>query len=149
MDKNRILILAMMLVLAVFACRVLAQTKDKPKQPADSAMLPIMLDEVPIPIKQVQPSYPETAIKAKLEGTVWLKVLVNKLGTVDSVIVSQPTPALAELERAAVDAAKQWVFKPGIQKGKPVATWIFFPTKFLLKAKEEKQPEAGSNTKKD
>ena len=146
MRMGKISIMLMVLALTVFACRVSAQSNqsEESKQkgtggqeespPADSF---IPVDEMPAPITQVQPKYPETAAKAKLEGTVWLKLLVNKLGKIDSVIVLRPSATLAELERAAVDAAKQWVFKPATQKGIPVAVWAAIQVKFKLSSSKK------------
>jgi len=45
---------------------------------------------------------------------------------------------MAELEKAAVEAIKQWEFKPAIKEGKPIAVWVTFPTTFMLKAKGKK-----------
>jgi TonB family protein len=144
-SKIAILLLAMSLVLST--PRVFAQSKQS-ETPAQEDILSqaerppidsfIGVDEVPMPIKQVQPKYPEAAKKANLEGMVWLRVLVNKLGTVDSVVVQKPMVTFAELEKAAAEAARQWVFKPAIKDGKPMAVWVSFPTVFKLGAKSKK-----------
>ena len=36
------------------------------------------------------------------------------------------------MNKAAVDAVKQWKFKPAQANGHPVAVWVRFPVKFIL-----------------
>jgi TonB family protein len=135
MTMNKMAIMLMVMAMMVSACQASAQNN---RSLADTSDDIVDVDEQPVVMKQVQPKYPEAAQKAKLEGTVRLKLLVNKLGTVDTVIVKQPTPTMAELEKAAVEAARQWVFKPATKDGKPMAVWVTFPTTFVIKAKSKK-----------
>jgi TonB family protein len=135
--KNKIAILLMVLMPIVLACQVYAQNDRSAKPPTDSSDY-VDVDEMPVPIKLINAKYPEAAIKAKLEGTVRIKALVNKLGRVDSIVVVKPNPALAELEKAAIEAAKQSEFKPAVKDGKPIAVWVTYPMKFVLTAKGKK-----------
>lgn len=147
MKIGKIAILLLAISLATVTCQGTEQDKQS-KKPAQEEILSqaerppidsvIDVDEVAVPIKQVQPKYPEAAKKANLEGTVRLRVLVNKLGLVDSVIVQKPRVAFAELEKAAAEAAGQWIFKPAIKDGKPIAVWVTFPTQFKRSDKSEK-----------
>jgi TonB family protein len=38
----------------------------------------------------------------------------------------------AMLNDAAVNAVKQWVFKPALSNNKPVAVWVAVPVRFSL-----------------
>ena len=104
---------------------------DKPMpryQPDETAFVPV--DVKPVPIKQVQPQYPESARLSGKEGVVWLKCLVGKNGKVSKVkVVQSDTPIFDE---AAISAALQWKFSPAKIKGKPVEVWAAIPFKFKL-----------------
>lgn len=87
------------------------------------------LSERPRVIKRATPIYPETAIWQKIEGTVVLKVLVNTVGDVEEVEVLRSHPLL---DKAAIEAAKQFKFKPAKQKDKLVKVWMSIPFTFKL-----------------
>ena len=81
-------------------------------------------------VKQVEPQYPELARKAGIEGRVFVKVLVNEQGRVDSVVVLKATNPI--FIKPAIAAAKQFVFTPGRQRDKPVKVWVAIPFIFKL-----------------
>jgi TonB family protein len=87
-------------------------------------------DVAPEVVKQVPPAYPDAATKQSLEGTVWLELWVGEDGRVVEVKV-QKTDAEV-FNQAAIDAAKQWLFKPASVNGKPVSVWVTVPFKFKL-----------------
>ena len=105
----------------------------------------VPVDEQPVPIKQVQPQYPELARRAGVEGTVWLKVLVSDEGKVKNVKVMNVSSNLKNsdkpvgLEESATEAARQWAFKPAIMKNKPVEVWVSIPFAFKLDKGEKKK----------
>ena len=68
-------------------------------------------------IKKVQPSYPPSAIRMKVEGSVQLLATIGKTGNITSVKVMSGEPVLAQ---AAIDAVKQWKYKPYYLNGDPV-----------------------------
>lgn len=88
------------------------------------------LSEKPEEIKRVNPTYPELAKKAGIEGTVVVKVLVNTKGDIEKVEVLKSHPLLDE---AAIEAAKQFKFKPGKQRDRLVKVWVSIPFNFRLK----------------
>jgi TonB family protein len=69
-------------------------------------------------ISQTAPVYPEPARAARIEGAVVLEVEISKEGVVESVRLVSGHALLAQ---AAVDAAKQWRYKPMLLNGEPVA----------------------------
>ncbi len=67
---------------------------------------------------KVEPTYPAIAKAARLQGKVVLQVVVAKTGNVDSVSVVSGHPLLVQ---AAINAARQWKYKPFVVDGQPVA----------------------------
>jgi periplasmic protein TonB len=69
-------------------------------------------------VSRVDPEYPPEARRGRIEGTVVLHAIISKTGDIDSVEVVSGHPALAP---AAIEAVKQWKYKPYLLNGKPVA----------------------------
>lgn len=68
-------------------------------------------------IRQVQPSYPPLAKAAHVSGTVVLHAIISKDGTIQQLeYVSGP----AMLMNSALDAVRQWRYKPTMLNGEPV-----------------------------
>jgi len=68
-------------------------------------------------IHMVQPVYPEDAKKAKISGTVQVKAVISKDGSLHDIeCVSGPD----ELRQAAMDAVKQWRYEPTKLAGEPI-----------------------------
>jgi protein TonB len=68
-------------------------------------------------IHDVPPTYPPEAGRARIEGTVVLLAVIAKDGTVQDVRVESGLPVLAQ---AAIDAVKQWRYRPYVLNGEPV-----------------------------
>jgi len=68
-------------------------------------------------LKKVSPSYPTAALRLRLEGSVELLATISKKGDISAVKILSGDPNLA---RAAVDAVKQWKYKPYLLDGSPV-----------------------------
>jgi len=102
-----------------------------PPPPSEQAQEFYAFDEPPVLIKFVAPKYPELARTAGIEGTVLLRVVVGEDGKVISVSVIQSdvTPAM---ERAAMEAARRFLFKPAKQRTVPVRAAVAVPIRFTL-----------------
>lgn len=88
--------------------------------------------KAPVLIKEVKPQYTRGAMERRVEGNVELIVIVQKDGTVGEEV--RVTKSLdAELDQAAVDAAKQWRFRPGTKDDKPVDVEVNLEMSFRLK----------------
>jgi protein TonB len=61
------------------------------------------------PIDRVQPEYPALAKLARIQGTVVLRAVISKHGTIEDL---QPVSGPPLLVRAAVDAVKRWRYRP-------------------------------------
>jgi protein TonB len=69
-------------------------------------------------IRRVEPVIPETARKARVAGIVILETLIDKEGRVADAKVLKGLPF--GLDEAALEAGKQWTFRPGTLNGEPV-----------------------------
>ncbi len=68
-------------------------------------------------IKKVQPQYPYQAQRTRLHGTVQLEATIAKDGHVSNV---KQTNGSDVLGRAAMDAVRQWRYKPYLLNGQPI-----------------------------
>ena len=94
---------------------------------------PIMVGgEVKAPEKLVapQPQYTEIARKARIQGVVIVQAIIDREGNVTNVKVLKGLPM--GLEEAAVEAIKQWKFKPATLNGKPVTVYFNLTVNFKL-----------------
>lgn len=68
-------------------------------------------------VNKVIPVYPEEAKKARIQGTVVLSAVVGKDGNVQSLrVLSGPN----QLQQSALDAVRQWTYKPYLLNGDPI-----------------------------
>ena len=76
--------------------------------------------------------YPFSALKDKIEGTVYVNFVVDKFGLTNEFSISR---GLSDaLNKAAIYALRQMPkWKPGMQRGKPVSVWYTVPVYFTLK----------------
>jgi TonB family protein len=79
-------------------------------------------------IKQVDPDYSESARKAGVEGSVIVKLVVDKDGSPRNICIERSLRD--DLDQSAARAVAQWRFKPATKDGEPVATWINAETSF-------------------
>ena len=102
-----------------------------PPPPSESSSDFYAFDEPPVLIRYAAPTYPALARQAGIEGTVLLRVIVGTDGKVESasVIQSDVTPAM---EKAALAAARKFLFKPAKQRTVPVRASMAVPIRFKL-----------------
>ncbi len=84
----------------------------------------------PNKIKHVDPVYPEDARTQGIEGTVILEAETDIYGRVKRLKVLRSVP---ELDQAAIDAVKQWIYEPLIREGKPRGAIFTVTVAFRLK----------------
>jgi periplasmic protein TonB len=80
-------------------------------------------------IHQVRPTYPPLARQARIAGTVVLQAVISKDGTIQGLHVVSGHPMLAP---AAVEAVKQWRYKPYFLNGEPVEVETQITVNFTL-----------------
>ncbi|HEY4903439.1 MAG TPA: energy transducer TonB [Candidatus Sulfotelmatobacter sp.] len=80
-------------------------------------------------IRRVQPEYPATAKMAHVQGRVVLSAVISKEGTIEKVQVLSGHPLLVP---AAVEAVKQWRYRPYVLNDEPVEVETQITVNFLL-----------------
>jgi len=93
----------------------------------------VPVEKMPQIIKQVKPEYPELAMRAGLEGKVWVKIWVDKEGKVRKVEIVKSDAEI--FNEPAIHAAKQFLFTPAYMNNGPVAVWVTQPFTFKLSDK--------------
>jgi protein TonB len=80
-------------------------------------------------IRQVKPLYPPLARQARIQGTVVLQAVISKAGDIEGLHLVSGHPMLAP---AAIDAVKQWKYKPYFLNGEPVEVETTINVNFTL-----------------
>ncbi|MCK4606884.1 MAG: TonB family protein [candidate division Zixibacteria bacterium] len=91
----------------------------------------VALDVFPEMVYEAEIEYPRVARLAEVTGVVWVQALVDKTGVVIQVRIGRSS-CFWLLDQAALQQAQLCRYKPGIQKGKPVACWVTYRVLFLL-----------------
>ena len=86
--------------------------------------------KAPTVTKSVKAEHPVVAMQARVQGTVIVEALVDEQGRVADARVVKSIPLL---DRAALDAAKQWEFTPTVINGEPVPVLVTLEMNFALK----------------
>ena len=101
---------------------------NKPPEAALPSIEPVNLPEAAargLLLEQATPVYPPSA--RGQSGTVTLQVLIGRDGTVEDAKFIQGSLAFA---RTAIDAVKQWRFKPYLMNGRPASTQTLLTLSF-------------------
>jgi protein TonB len=80
-------------------------------------------------VHRVQPMYPPLARQARIQGTVILQAEISKDGTIENLRLISGHPMLAP---SAIEAVKQWRYKPYFLNGEPVAVETQITVNFTL-----------------
>jgi TonB family protein len=90
------------------------------QEPTDAARIHVggQLAEQNI-IQKVQPVYPTAAKSARVQGTVELEVAISKEGVPEDIrVIASPSD---DLTQSALEAVRQWRYRPTLLNGQPVA----------------------------
>jgi protein TonB len=68
-------------------------------------------------VRRVNPNYPPLARQARISGQVVLRAVISKDGSIENLTLVSGHPMLAP---AAIDAVKQWKYRPYLLNGEPV-----------------------------
>jgi TonB family protein len=90
----------------------------------------VAVEEEPVRISIDPPVFPQVAKNAEVAGTVLVRVLVGKDGRVKEAVVIEGHPMLTE---AALVSARSAVFRPALQRHRPVEVWVMVPITFRLR----------------
>lgn len=80
-------------------------------------------------VNRIVPAYPELARQMRIEGTVRLRAVIGRDGTVKELEVLSGHPMLA---KAAVAAVREWRYRPTLLRGEPVEVETFITVIFTL-----------------
>jgi protein TonB len=80
-------------------------------------------------IRKVTPNYPPLARQARVQGSVMLEAVIAADGTIEDLKVISGHPMLV---KAAVDAVKQWKYRPYLLNGSPVEVQTQIQVNFTL-----------------
>ena len=77
------------------------------------------------------PDYPIMLRQRGIEGTVWLRVFVDRSGLPERIILFK-TSGYRLFDESALRAVARWRFKPARSQGATMASWVEFPVRFTL-----------------
>ena len=80
-------------------------------------------------IYRVQPAYPPLARQARIQGPVQLRAIISKAGTIEHLTVESGHPMLSG---AAIDAVRQWRYRPYLLNDEPVEIETEITVNFVL-----------------
>ncbi len=84
----------------------------------------------PVAIEKTPPAYPEEGRKAKHQGRVVLRTVIDEQGLVQDIEVIEGQPY--GLSEAAMAAVRTWRFQPALYEGEPVAVIYILTINFRL-----------------
>ena len=85
-------------------------------------------DTPPVPVRTPPPDYPTQLKRDGVSGMVVVNVVIDEDGKVADVEVRKSTNV--EFEKPALDAVKNWRFKPGKKEGNAIRCKVALPLKF-------------------
>jgi periplasmic protein TonB len=105
--------------------------------------IPMIVPARPLPVKailvshlaeanllhKVQPVYPALARQGRIQGAVELRAIISKTGAIENLTVVRGHPMLAP---AAVEAVKQWRYRPYLLNGEPIEVETDITVNFFL-----------------
>lgn len=80
-------------------------------------------------VRKTQPNYPPLARQARIQGTVILQATISKTGDIENLQLVSGHPMLAP---AAIEAVKQWKYRPYLLNGEPVEVETQVQVNFTL-----------------
>ena len=78
-----------------------------------------------------KPRYPTTSLRLEEQGRVVVRVFIGKDGVPQKIEIGSSS-GFIRLDRAALEAVKEWKFVPGTRAGLPEAMWIDVPLVFKI-----------------
>ena len=93
----------------------------------------VPFEKEPVAVKSVKPAYPEIALRAGIEGKVFIKAWVDKEGKVRKAVILKSDADI--FNQAAQEAAMQYVFTPAVMQKGPVSVWVTIPFNFKITSK--------------
>jgi protein TonB len=80
-------------------------------------------------IRKIEPKYPTIALAARIQGQVELSAIISKTGEIQNLVLISGHPMLV---KAAIDAVKQWRYRPFLLNNEPVEVETTVTVNFQL-----------------
>jgi protein TonB len=80
-------------------------------------------------LRRVEPKYPPLAIAARIQGSVVLAAVISRAGTIENLRLVNGHPMLVP---AAIDAVRQWQYRPYILNGDVIEVETQITVNFVL-----------------
>jgi protein TonB len=80
-------------------------------------------------IYRVQPEYPALARQVRIQGLVVLRAIISRDGTIENLQALSGHPLLVP---AALNAVRQWRYRPYVLNGEPVEVETEVKVNFIL-----------------
>ncbi|MBF85494.1 MAG: hypothetical protein CL489_13645 [Acidobacteria bacterium] len=87
----------------------------------------------PRPLREGKPQYTANAMRAKVQGSVWIEAVVMPDGSVGEVRITKSLDRVFGLDQEALRAVRQWRFAPGTRFGQPVPVLVVIELTFTLR----------------
>ncbi|HTV00810.1 MAG TPA: energy transducer TonB [Luteitalea sp.] len=87
----------------------------------------------PTLLSQVKPQYTTEAMRAKIQGKVWLEVVVMPDGRPGDIKIARSLDRTFGLDEEAIKAMRQWRFRPGMRQGSAVPVQVVVEMEFSLR----------------
>jgi len=80
-------------------------------------------------IYRVQPTYPPLARQVRVQGTVELRAIISRAGTIENLVVVGGHPTLV---KSAIEAVRQWRYRPYLLNSEPIEVETEITVNFVL-----------------
>ena len=80
----------------------------------------------------VKPRFPPSLQKVRLGGSVILRSIINQEGAPTRVCVLQATPNNRDMGESAMEAVKQWRYRPALRDDSPVPFYLTIQVRFSI-----------------
>jgi len=87
----------------------------------------------PVVIREVKPTYTSDAMRARVQGSVWVQCIVRPDGSCTDLQVVRSLDSTFGLDAKAMEAARQWRFRPGMRMGEAVSVQVIIELTFTLR----------------
>jgi len=92
----------------------------------------IAVSQYPELLYQAAPKYPESAVRERAQGKVWINSMISKEGKVLKCCVLRSS-GREDLDQAAIQAAWNYQYRPALdENGDPVTIWVAYQVVFAL-----------------
>ena len=86
----------------------------------------------PVLVREITPRYTDQAMRARVQGVVELDAVVLADGSVGPIQIVRSLDPTFGLDERAIEAVRQWRFRPGLLAGQPISVLVHIELTFTL-----------------